>query len=33
VEVPLRVATGADVREVRVKSIDRFEYFKAKQPL
>jgi serine protease Do len=33
VEVPLRVASGADVREVRVKSIDRFEYFKAKQPL
>jgi S1-C subfamily serine protease len=33
VEVPLRLAQGADVREVRVKSIDRFEYFKSKQPL
>jgi serine protease Do len=33
VEVPLRVSRGADMRDVRVKSIDRFEYFKSKQPL
>ena len=33
VEVPLRLAHGADVRDVRVKSIDRFEYFKSKQAL
>ena len=31
VEVPLKVQQGVDVREVRVKSIDRFEYFKSKQ--
>ena len=28
VEVPLRLLQGADVREVKVRSIDRFEYFK-----
>lgn len=28
VEVPLRVLQGADVRELKVRSIDRFEYFK-----
>ena len=33
VEVPLRVSNGAEVRDVRVKSIDRFEYFKSKQAL
>jgi S1-C subfamily serine protease len=33
VEVPLRVSNGTDVRDVRVKSIDRFEYFKSKQAL
>jgi len=33
VEVPLRLSHGADVRDVRVKSIDRFEYFKSKQAL
>jgi S1-C subfamily serine protease len=33
VEVPLRVASGLDERDVRVKSIDRFEYFKSKQAL
>jgi S1-C subfamily serine protease len=33
VEVPLRLSHGADVRDVRVKSIDRFEYFKGKQAL
>jgi S1-C subfamily serine protease len=33
VEVPLRLSHGVDVRDVRVKSIDRSEYFKSKQPL
>jgi S1-C subfamily serine protease len=33
VEVPMKVLQGPDVRDVRVKSIDRFEYFKAKKPL
>jgi serine protease Do len=33
VEVPLKILRGVDEREVRVKSIDRFEYFKAKKPL
>jgi serine protease Do len=28
VEVPLRLLQGADVREIKVRSIDRFEYFK-----
>lgn len=28
--VPLKLLQGADVREVRVNSIDRFEYFRAK---
>jgi len=28
VEVPLRVLQGTDVREVKVHSIDRFQYFK-----
>jgi S1-C subfamily serine protease len=31
VEVPLKVQQGVDVREVRVQSIDRFDYFKSKQ--
>ncbi len=31
VEVPLKVQQGVDVREVRVQSIDRFDYFKGKQ--
>jgi S1-C subfamily serine protease len=30
VEVPLKVQQGVDVRDVRVKSIDRFDYFKSK---
>ncbi len=30
VEVPLKILQGGDVRDVRVKSIDRFEYFKVK---
>ncbi len=29
-DVPLKLLQGADVREVRVHSIDRFEYFRAK---
>jgi S1-C subfamily serine protease len=33
VEVPLRILRGVDERDVQVKSIDRFEYFKAKKPL
>lgn len=33
VEVPLKILRGVDERDVRVKSIDRFEYFKAKKPL
>jgi S1-C subfamily serine protease len=33
VEVPLRVTGGLDERDVNVKSIDRFEYFKSKQAL
>jgi S1-C subfamily serine protease len=33
VEVPMKVLQGPDVRDVRVKSIDRFEYFRAKKPL
>jgi S1-C subfamily serine protease len=33
VEVPLRVTSGLDGRDVSVKSIDRFEYFKSKQAL
>ena len=28
VEVPLRVLHGGDIREIKVRSIDRFEYFK-----
>jgi len=31
VEVPLKIQQGGTVREVRVKSIDRFQYFKTKQ--
>lgn len=31
VEVPIKVLQDGDVRDVRVKSIDRFEYFKSKQ--
>ena len=30
VEIPFKVLQGADVRDVRVKSIDRFEYFRQK---
>jgi serine protease Do len=30
VEVPLKVLQGSEVRDVRVKSIDRFDYFKTK---
>ena len=30
VDVPLRVLQGADVRDLKVRSIDRFEYFKEK---
>jgi serine protease Do len=30
VEVPLKVLQGSDVRDIRLKSIDRFDYFKAK---
>lgn len=33
VEIPLKVRHGIDVREVKVKSIDRFEYFKTKKAL
>jgi len=33
VEIPLGIRQGADAREVRVKSIDRFEYFKTKKAL
>jgi S1-C subfamily serine protease len=31
VEVPLKVLQDGDVRELKVKSIDRFEYFKGRQ--
>jgi S1-C subfamily serine protease len=31
VEVPLKILQSGDVREVRVRSIDRFQYFKSKQ--
>ena len=30
VEVPLKVLQGADLRDVKLRSIDRFEYFKAR---
>jgi len=30
IEVPLRILQGADVREFRLRSIDRFQYFKEK---
>jgi len=30
VEVPLKIMQGSNVRDVRVKSIDRFEYFRSK---
>jgi S1-C subfamily serine protease len=33
VEVPLKLLAGKDVRDVRVRSIDRVEYFKAKRAL
>jgi S1-C subfamily serine protease len=33
VDVPMKIVRGIDERDVRVKSIDRFEYFKAKKPL
>ncbi|MGC2518834.1 MAG: S1C family serine protease [Burkholderiales bacterium] len=29
-EVPLKILQGADVREIKVRSIDRFQYFKEK---
>jgi hypothetical protein len=29
----MKILRGVDERDVRVKSIDRFEYFKAKKPL
>jgi len=28
VDVPLRLLHGGDIREIKVRSIDRFEYFK-----
>ena len=33
IDVPMKILRGMDERDVRVKSIDRFEYFKAKKPL
>jgi len=30
VDVPLRVLQGVDAREMRLRSIDRFQYFKEK---
>ena len=33
VDVPLKILHGVDTREIRVKSIDRFEYFKSKKAL
>jgi serine protease Do len=30
IEVPLRILQGADMREIRLRSIDRFQYFKEK---
>jgi S1-C subfamily serine protease len=33
VDVPLKIMQGVDTREIKVKSIDRFEYFKAKKAL
>jgi S1-C subfamily serine protease len=33
VEVPMKIVRGVDERDVRVSSIDRFAYFKAKKPL
>lgn len=33
VEVPLRVLQGADMRDIKVKSIDRFDYFREKPML
>jgi len=30
VEVPLKILQGADVRELRLRSIDRFQYFREK---
>jgi len=30
VEIPLKILQGADVRELRVRSIDRFQYFREK---
>jgi S1-C subfamily serine protease len=33
VDVPLTLASAGATREVRVRSIDRFDYFKAKKPL
>jgi S1-C subfamily serine protease len=29
-EIPLRVLQGADLKELKVRSIDRFQYFRAK---
>ena len=33
VEVPLKILQGPDVKEIKVKSIDRFNYFRAKPTL
>jgi hypothetical protein len=30
VEVPLKVLQGVDMRELKLRSIDRFQYFKEK---
>ena len=30
VEVPLKILQGADVRELRLRSMDRFQYFREK---
>ena len=30
IDVPLRILKGADVRELRLRSIDRFQYFREK---
>ena len=33
VDVPLKIMQGVDTRDIKVKSIDRFEYFKVKKAL
>jgi hypothetical protein len=30
VDVPLRILQGADLRELKLRSIDRFQYFREK---